>query len=73
MFWKKSFKGKIENANRVFSVTIEKLKNIQVDMTSKVDKNLAKIQKLTDENAELEAMKVKVGKQIEEIGECITT
>lgn len=71
MFWKKSFKGKIENANRVFSVTIEKLKNIQVDMTAKVDKNLAKIQKLTDENVELEAMKVKVGKQIEEIGKCI--
>lgn len=71
MFWKKSFKGKIEHANRVFSATIEKLKNIQEDMTAKVDKNQTKIQKLTDENAELDAMKVEVRKQVEEIGKNI--
>ena len=57
MFWKRSFKGKIESANRVFTATIEK--------------NQAKMQKLSDDNTELEAMKQKAARQIEEISKFI--
>lgn len=48
MFWKRSFKGKMESANRVFTATIEKLRGIQVDMTAQIDKNSPKIQNLLD-------------------------
>ena len=71
MFWKRSFKGKMESANRVFTATIEKLRGIQVEMTAQIDKNQAKIQKLGDENSELEAMKQKATLQIEEVGKFI--
>ena len=71
MFWKRSFKGKIENANRVFTATIEKLRGIQADMPAQIDKNQAKMQKLSDDNTELEAMKQKAARQIEEISKFI--
>lgn len=60
MIWKKSFKGKIECANRVFTSTIEKLKHIQADMTVQIEKNQTKIQNIKDDNEELEGMKKKV-------------
>lgn len=68
MIWKKSFKGKIECANRVFTSTIEKLKHIQADMKVQIEKNQTKIQNIKDDNEELEGMKKKVTRQIEEIG-----
>ena len=68
MIWKKSFKGKIECANRVFTSTIEKLKHIQADMTVQIEKNQTKIQNIKDDNEELEGMKKKGTRQIEEIG-----
>lgn len=42
MFWKRSFKTKIKNANRIFTATIEKSSGTQVDMTAQIDKNQAK-------------------------------
>lgn len=71
MLFRKSFKTKIESANRVFTATIEKLRGIQVDMTVQIDKNQAKMQKLADDNTELEAMKQKAIRQIEEISKFI--
>lgn len=71
MLFKKSFQTKIEGANRVFTVTVEKLKDIQADITAKVEKNHAKVQKLTSESEELEGMKAKAGRQIEEISKFI--
>lgn len=71
MLFRKSFQTKIDGANRVFTATVEKLKNIQADITTKVEKNHAKVQKLTSENEELEGMKVKAGRQIEEISKFI--
>lgn len=68
---KKSFQSKIDGANRVFTVTVEKLKDIQADITAKVEKNHVKVQKLTSENEELEDMKAKAGRQIEEISKFI--
>jgi len=71
MLFRKSFQTKIESANRVFTATIEKLKNIQTDMTAQIDKNQAKMQKLANDNTELEAMKLKAARQIEEISKFI--
>lgn len=71
MLFRKSFQTKIDGANRVFTETVEKLKNIQADITAKVEKNHARVQKLTSENEELESMKAKAGRQIEEISKFI--
>lgn len=71
MLFRKSFQTKIDGANRVFTATVEKLKNIQADIIVKIDKNHAKVQKLTNENVELENMKVKAGQQIEGISKFI--
>lgn len=71
MLFRKSFQTKIDGANRVFTATVEKLKNIQADITTKVEKNHAKVQKLTSENEELENIKAKAGRQIEEISKFI--
>lgn len=71
MLFRKSFQTKIDGANRVFTATVEKLKNIQVDITTKIEKNHAKVQKLTDENVELESMKTKTKRQIEDISKFI--
>lgn len=71
MLFRKSFQSKINGANRVFTATVEKLKNIQSDITARVEKNHAKVQKLTSENEELEGMKAKAGRQIEEISKFI--
>lgn len=71
MLFRKSFQTKIDGANRVFTATVEKLKNIQTDITARVEKNHTKVQKLTSENEELEDMKAKAGRQIEEISKFI--
>ncbi|MCE8873655.1 hypothetical protein [Bacteroides ovatus] len=71
MLFRKSFQTKIDGANRVFTATVEKLKNIQTNITAKVEKNHARVQKLTSENEELESMKAKAGRQIEEISKFI--
>lgn len=71
MLFRKSFQTKIDGANRVFTATVEKLKNVQVDIATKIEKNHAKVQKLANENVELESMKTKAGRQIEEISKFI--
>ena len=71
MLFRKSFQTKIDGANRVVTATVEKLKNVQVDITTKIEKNHAKVQKLTDENVELESMKTKTKRQIEDISKFI--
>ena len=71
MLFRKSFQTQINGANRVFTATVEKLKNIQADITARVEKNHAKVQKLTSENEELEDMKAKASRQIEEISKFI--
>ena len=71
MLFRKSFQTQINSANRIFTATVEKLKNIQTDITARVEKNHTKVQKLTSENEELEDMKAKAGRQIEEISKFI--
>lgn len=71
MLFRKSFQSKINDANRVFTATIEKLRGIQADMTAQIDKNQAKMQKLADDNSELETMKLKAARQVEEISKLI--
>lgn len=68
MLFRKSFQTKINGANRVFTATVKKLKNIQTDnITAKVEKNHAKVQKLSNENEELEDMKAKAERHIDKI------
>lgn len=72
MLFRKSFQTQIDGANRVFTTTIEKLRGIQTDMTAQIDKNQVKMQKLADDNNELETMKLKAVHQIEEISKFIS-
>lgn len=71
MLFRKSFQTKIEGANRVFTATVEKLKNIQADITAKIEKNHTEVQKLNTESELLEDMKAKARRQIEEISKFI--
>lgn len=71
MFTDKSFQSRIEEANKVFSVAVEKLKSVQTDILARVSSNQSQIQKLTEENNELESMKNKTEKQIEEFSKFI--
>lgn len=57
MFTDKSFQSRIEEANKVFSLAVEKLKSVQADILAKVSSNQSQVQKLTQENAELDSMK----------------
>lgn len=57
MFTYKSFQSRIEEANKVFSLAVEKLKSVQADILAKVSSNQSQVQKLTQENAELDSMK----------------
>lgn len=71
MFTDKSFQSRIEEANKVFSVAVEKLKSVQADILARVSSNPSQIQKLTEENGELDSMNAKTEKQIEQIGKFI--
>lgn len=71
MLFRKSFQTKIEGANRVFTATVEKLKNIQADITAKIEKNHTEVRKLNTESELLEDMKAKARRQIEEISKFI--
>lgn len=71
MLFRKTFQGKLEKANKVFSSTVERLKLLQADMTERIEKNKVRMQKLESENADLDAMKAKAGRQIEEISKFI--
>ncbi|RHH07882.1 hypothetical protein DW228_18280 [Bacteroides fragilis] len=71
MLFRKTFQGKLEKANKVFNSTVERLKLLQADMTEQMEKNRVKMQKLENENADLDAMKAKAGRQIEEISKFI--
>lgn len=71
MFTDKSFQSRIKEANKVFSVAVEKLKSVQTDILARTSSNQSQIQKLTEENSELDSMKAKTEKQIEEISRFI--
>lgn len=71
MFTSKSFQNRIEDAGKIFVSAIEKLKTIQADITGRISENKTQIQKLTEENAELDSMKHKTDRQISEISKFI--
>lgn len=71
MFTDKSFQSRIEEANKVFSVAVEKLKSVKTDILARTSSNQSQIQKLTEENSELDSMNAKTEKQIEEISRFI--
>lgn len=71
MFTDKSFQNRIEDANKVFVSALEKLKTIQTDITSRISENKSQLEKLSEENDNLDLMKSQTEKQITEISKLI--
>lgn len=66
-FFKQSFHKRIDRANQLFRITIEKLERTIIEIEQKIEKNKQKEQKLLDENRELGIMKEKTSFLIKEI------
>lgn len=71
MLKQKSFQVKLEEANKVFTSTDEKLKVIQADICTQKNSNIADIERLTQENGELETMDSKISRQREALQKLI--
>lgn len=67
----KSFQEKLIEANKVFTVTVEKLKTIKSEISTQIATNNSGIERLSTENAELETMANNASRQIEQIGKFI--
>lgn len=67
----KSFQSRIEEANKVFVATVEKLRAIQEDIVSRITENENQMKQLSEENDDLVKMKSRTEKQISEIGRFI--
>ena len=71
MLSKKTFQAKIEEANKIFITTEEKLKTIQSEISTQKISNVSEIERLTQENEELDAMFDKTSRQREAIQKLI--
>ena len=71
MLTKKSFETKLADANKIFTVTVEKLKTIKTEISEQIASNNSGIDRLTAENTELEAMANNASRQIEQIGKLV--
>lgn len=71
MLSKKSFQTKLDEANKIFTVTVEKLKAVRYDISEQISSNNSGIERLSSENAELEVMSSHASRQIEQIGKFI--
>ncbi len=67
----KSFQSRIEEANKVFIATVEKLRAIQTDIVSRITENDNQMKQLSEENDSLVKMKSRTEKQISEMGRFI--
>lgn len=67
----KSVQTRIEEANKVFVATLEKLKSVQTDIINQMGDNNSQITKLKEDNDNLDAMKSRTEKQIGEIEKII--
>lgn len=65
----KSFAEQLNDANKIFIDTIEKLKNISTGVTKKVDDNNIKLRELELENIALTELKNKADRQVEQISQ----
>ena len=71
MLTKKSFETKLADANKIFTVTVEKLKTIKTEISEQIASNNSGIDRLTAENTELETMVNNASRQIEQIGKLV--
>lgn len=71
MLQKKSFQTKIDEANKVFTVTVEKLRSVKSEIIEQISSNNSGIERLSAENEELESMASHVSRQIEQIGKFV--
>ncbi len=71
MLSKKTFQTKIEEAAKIFITTEEKLKTIQSEISTQKLSNISEVERLTQENKELDAMFDKTSRQREAIQKLI--
>ncbi len=71
MLTKKTFQEKISEANKVFTITVEKLKTVKAEIADKITANNGSISQLQSENEELETLSSNATKQIEQISKLI--
>ena len=71
MLSKKTFQTKIEEAAKIFITTEDKLKTIQSEISTQKLSNISEVERLTQENKELDAMFDKTSRQREAIQKLI--
>ncbi|MFI3332190.1 MAG: hypothetical protein SNG69_05500 [Rikenellaceae bacterium] len=71
MLTKKTFQEKLAEANKVFTITVEKLKTVKAEIADKITANNGSISQLQSENEELEILSSNATKQIEQISKLI--
>ena len=71
MLSKKTFQTKIEEAAKIFITTEERLKIIQSEISTQKLSNISEVERLTQENKELDAMFDKTSRQREAIQKLI--
>ena len=71
MLSKKTFQTKIEEAAKIFITTEERLKTIQSEISTQKLSNISEVERLTQENKELDAMFDKTSRQREAIQKLI--
>ena len=71
MLTKKTFQAMLDEANKIFTVTIDKLKTVKAEISDKITANNGSISQLQSENAELETLSSNASKQIEQISKFI--
>ena len=71
MLSKKTFQTKIEEAAKIFITTEERLKTIQSEISTQKLSNISEVERLTQENKELDVMFDKTSRQREAIQKLI--
>lgn len=67
----KSFQTRLDEASKVFVAALDKLKSVHSDISNQITDNDSQIQKLNDENSDLQSLKSKTEKQISEISKFV--
>lgn len=67
----KSFQTRLDEAAKVFVAALDKLKSVHSDISNQITDNDSQIQKLNDENSDLQSLKSKTEKQISEISKFV--
>lgn len=67
----KSFQTRLDEAAKVFVAVLDRLKSVHSDISNQITDNDNQIQKLSNENSDLQSLKSKTEKQISEISKFV--